>query len=160
MINKRRWTAARRTPFSKEQRGGALNIVNGAAAFGDDFGQGFKIGFEQYQLGYVAGCVGAPGNGNAAVGLFESHHIIDAVAGHGHCVAFLLQSFHQQFFLLWGHAAEYGVFFCGFGNLLFDTWDISTALSQFSTPARQAMPETVSTLSPEITLQTTPCSLK
>ena len=40
------------------------------------------------------------------------------------------------------------------------TRDISTALSQFSTPARRAMPETVSTLSPEMTLQMTPCSLK
>ena len=41
--------------FHQEKGGGALDIIDSAAAFGNHFGQGFKIGFEKHQLGNVAG---------------------------------------------------------------------------------------------------------
>ena len=58
----------------------------------------------------LAGYVAAGGHGDGAVGLLQGQHVVDAVAGHGHGVALSLQSLHQLFLLVRGHAAEHGEF--------------------------------------------------
>ena len=56
--------------FYQEQGGGALQIVDGAAAFLYHPGHGGEVGIQQYQLGNRAGGITAGGHGNTAIRLF------------------------------------------------------------------------------------------
>ena len=66
----------------------------------------------------VAGGVGAGGHGDAAVGVLEGQHVVDAVAGHGHGVALPLEGAHQLALLVGGDPAEDGVLPHGAGDVL------------------------------------------
>ena len=68
--------------FYKEERSGTLDVVDDLPAFRNDGRHGGKVGVQQHQVRNLTGDVAAGGHGDAAIGLFERQHIVDAVAGH------------------------------------------------------------------------------
>ena len=98
----------------QEQCRSTLDVIDDPTAFIHDPGHGGKIRLQQYQFGHLAGCLGAGCHGDGAIRLLHGQHIVDAVAGHGHGMAGLLEGTDQFSLLIRCHPAEDGIMADGF----------------------------------------------
>ena len=148
--------------LGEEERGGALEVVDGAAALGHHGGHAREVVVHEHELGDVARRVGSRRHGDGAVGLLEREHVVHAVARHGDRVPAPLEGLDELALLLRGHAAEHVVAVDGGVELGrgVEGRGVHVGAPRRASPTTCAMEETVRGSSPEMTLSATPCSLK
>ena len=94
----------------QEQGGGTPDIADHAPSFPHGLGQDAEIPVQQGQLRHMPRRACFRTDRDGTVSRFQGGNIVDAVPGHAHGMAHLLERLHQQAFLLRGHAAEHRIF--------------------------------------------------
>ena len=149
--------------LDEEQARDPLDVVDHPPTLGEHRGQRRERAVEQHELGDRSAGLGAARHRDAAVGVLQGEHVVDAVAGHRDDVAARLQRLHHRPLLVRRHPPEHRRAVERVGELVLARSAAGgrrSASSAPCSPTRRPTAPTVRGLSPEITFSVTPCSAK